>query len=335
MLTQNEIAKLAGLSRMTVYRYLTGKKVSARSRKTLEKILNEAQYRPNLTARSLVLQKTNLIGLLVPSVSYSFYPDIVQAIQKKIKEAGYNLILTVSNEDPLQENEEINVLLSIPVDGIIIIPTSAAESEENCRILVKGKTPFAMVDRYFKSLDASYVATDSFTASKQIVQFIIDQGHRRIAHFGGPLSNSFAKGVLDGYVAAMKDNKLPIAQELMFTGSMDGEDVPQMFSKIFQMEKKPSAVQAVNDINAIAVIEEAKKKKVHIPRDLSLVGFSDIQTAHLLEVPLTTVREQSILMGEEAAKILISKLIRKTKKRIEILLKGEIIIRDSVAKPSG
>ena len=88
MLTQNEIARIAGLSRMTVYRYLTGKNVSAKSRKTLEEILAKTEYRPNLTARSLVLKKTNLIGLLVPSVSYSFYPDIIQAIQKTIKNAG-------------------------------------------------------------------------------------------------------------------------------------------------------------------------------------------------------------------------------------------------------
>lgn len=332
MLTQNEIARRAGLSRMTVYRYLTGKKVSKKSRKALEKILNQMEYRPNLTARSLVLQKTNLIGLLVPSVSYSFYPDIIQAIQKYIKDAGYNLLLTVSNEDPSQEKEEIDLLLSIPVDGIIIIPTSFSGSEGNCRLLVKVGPPFVMVDRYFNNINASYVATDSYTSSRDIVQYLIDLGHKRIAHVGGPITNSFAKGVRDGYEAALKQNNLAIDDKLIFSGSMNGEDVSDIFEEILKIEDRPTAVQAVNDPIAIEIMIEARKKKIKIPQDISLVGFSDIRTAHLMEVPLTTVKEEADFMGEEAARILINRLKSKTKRKVTKLLEGKIIIRDSSRK---
>jgi len=327
--TQFEIAKLAGLSRMTVYRYLSGKKVSAKSRRVLDEVLSQTEYRPNLIARSLVLKKTNLIGLLVPSVSYSFYPDIIQAVQHTLKSSGYNVMLTVSDEDPSQEKEEIDLLLSIPVDGIVIIPTSAAESANNCSVLAKEKTPFIMVDRCFDTINASYVCTDTVTASTGIVQYLIDLGHRRIAHVGGPPSNSFAKGVQEGYEIALKKNRIALDRKLIFTGSMDGADVPNIFEQILELEDRPSAIQTVNDINAVAIIEEAKKKKVKIPRDLSLVGFSDIRTAHLLEVPLTTVREQVTLMGVEAAKILITKLQGKTKKKVVKLLEGELIIRQS------
>ncbi len=329
MPTQNEIAKLAGLSKMTVYRYLSGKKVSVRTRRILDDVLTQTEYRPNLIARSLVLKRTNLIGLLVPSVSYSFYPNIIQAVQRTLKSFGYNVILTVSDEDPSQEKEEIDLLLSIPVDGIIIIPTSNAESADNCTALVNEMKPFIMVDRYFDILNASYVCTDSATASARIVQHLIDIGHRRIVHVGGPLFNSFSKGVREGYEIALKKNRIAVDQELIFTGSMEGDDLPNIFDQIMEMKNRPSAIQAVNDILAIAIIEEAKKKKVNIPGDLSLVGFSDIRIAHLLEVPLTTVREQSTLMGVEAAKILIGKLQGKTEKNVVKLLEGELIIRNS------
>ena len=186
-----------------------------------------------------------------------------------------------------------------------------------------------MVDRYFDTINASYVATDSVTASTGIVQYLIDLGHRRIAHVGGPLSNSFAKGVREGYETALKKNRIAVDQNLIFTASMEGADVPNIFEQILELEDRCSAIQTVNDINAIAIIEEAKKKRVKIPRDLSLVGFSDIRTAHLLEVPLTTVREQVTLMGVEAATILISKLQGKTKKKVAKLLEGELIIRQS------
>ena len=329
MPTQNEIARLAGLSRMTVYRYLTGKNVSARSRQALEKILKQTEYRPNLTARSLVLKKTNLIGLLVPSVSYSFYPDLIQSIQRVTKTAGYNLILTLSDEDPDQEREEMDVLLSIPVDGIIVIPTSSEESEKNCATLAKEKEPFVMVDRYYSSINASYVATDAFAASKSIVQYLIDLGHRRIAHVGGSVANSFARGVRDGYLDALRQNKIKVDDSIIYSGSMEGEDVPDIFQRILETDNRPTAIQAVNDIKAIVVIEEAKKKKINIPKHISLVGFSDVRTAHLLEVPLTTVREQVTTMGEEAARILIGRLNGKRKRKEVKLLEGEMIIRQS------
>lgn len=330
MLTQNEMAKMAGLSRMTVYRYLSGQKVSKKSEATIEEVLAHSEYRPNLTARSLVLKRTNLVGLLVPSVSYSFYGDLIQVIQRAIKKSGYNLLLTVSNEDPAQEKEEIDILLSIPVDGIIVIPTSNVESEKNCSILVKEKLPFVMVDRYFEKLNASYVATDAHAASKNIVQYLVDLGHRRIVHLGGAVSNSFARDVKSGYIAALKENKIKIDDGLIFSGSMDGEDVPDIFNKILAIEEGPTAIQAVNDVNAIAVIEEAKRNRVQIPKDMSLVGFSDVRTAHLLEVPLTTVREQVTVMGEEAARMLVARMTGKRKRKDIQLLEGDLIIRQSV-----
>jgi LacI family transcriptional regulator len=330
MLTQNEIANMAGLSRMTVYRYLSGQKVSKKSKVTIEEVLAHSEYRPNLTARSLVLKRTNLVGLLVPSVSYSFYGDLIQVIQRAIKKSGYNLLLTVSNEDPAQEKEEIDILLSIPVDGIIVIPTSTQESEKNCSVLAKEKLPFVMVDRYFEKLNASYVATDAYAASKNIVQYLIDLGHRHIVHFGGDVSNSFARDVKNGYIAALKANKIKVDNGLIFSGSMDGEDVPDIFNKILAIEQKPTAIQAVNDVNAIAIIEEAKRNRIQIPKHISLVGFSDVRTAHLLEVPLTTVREQVTVMGEEAARMLIARMTGKRKRKDIQLLEGELIIRQSV-----
>ena len=103
MLTQEDIAKAVGLSRMTIYRYLIGKNVTQKTRDKIERFISNRGYRPNLTARGLVLKQTKLIGLLVPSVSYSYYPEVVEAIQKEIKTRGYNVLLCVSDEDPKQE----------------------------------------------------------------------------------------------------------------------------------------------------------------------------------------------------------------------------------------
>jgi DNA-binding LacI/PurR family transcriptional regulator len=332
--TQEEIARAVGVSRMTVYRYLKGKNVTKNTRQKIERFLQRVEYRPNLTARSLVMRQTRLIGLLVPSVSYSYYPEVIGALQKEIRDRGYNLLLCVSEEDPVQEKTELNLLLSIPVDGIIISPTSFPESEQNCRMLEDEKPPFVMFDRYFPSVRASYVTTDSYRASEALVQHLIDLGHRRIAHVGGPPSNFFANGILRGYKSALRKNGLPLEERSIFTVSMDGSDCLPALRAILGLKPRPSAIQAVNDPVAVELFKEALGLGVRIPEDLTLVGFSDSRTSALLQVPLTTVREPTSLMATTAVELLIEQIEAKSKLRRVKRFPGELIIRRSSAAPS-
>jgi len=329
MLTQEDIAKAVGLSRMTIYRYLTGKRVTQKTRDKIERFINNRGYRPNLTARGLVLKQTKLIGLLVPAVSYSYYPEVVEVIQKEIKTRGYNVLLCVSDENPEQEREELDLLLSIPVDGIIISPTSKSQSEVNCKLLEKEKPPFVMFDRYFTNVNASYVTTNSFAASKKLVQHLIDMGHRLIAHIGGPQSNAFAKGMLQGYRHALQKNKIAVDEDLIISVAMDGSDCIPAFQKIFQQKKRPTAVQAVNDPVAIEILKAAKKMGIVIPEDLAVVGFSDSRLSEMLAVPLTTVREPTRIMAATAVRILVDQIETKSKKKIQKSLPGKIILRRS------
>jgi len=324
--TQEEIARAVGVSRMTVYRYLKGKNVTKNTRRKIERFLQRVEYRPNLTARSLVLRQTRLIGLLVP--------EVIGALQKEIRDRGYNLLLCVSEEDPVQEKTELNLLLSIPVDGIIISPTSFPESEQNCRMLEGEKPPFVMFDRYFPSVRASYVTTDSFRASEALVQHLIDLGHRRIAHVGGPPSNYFANGILRGYKSALRKNGLPVEERSIFTVSMDGSDCLPALRAILELEPRPSAIQAVNDPVAVALFKEAPGLGIRIPADLALVGFSDSGTSALLEVPLTTVREPTSLMARTAVELLIEQIEAKSKFRRVKRFPGELLIRRSSAAPA-
>ena len=283
MPTQEEIARAVGVSRMTVYRYLKGKNVTKNTRQKIERFLQRVEYRPNLTARSLVMRQTRLIGLLVPSVSYSYYPEVIGALQKEIRDRGYNLLLCVSEEDPVQEKTELNLLLSIPVDGIIISPTSFPESEQNCRMLEDEKPPFVMFDRYFPSVRASYVTTDSYRASEALVQHLIDLGHRRIAHVGGPPSNFFANGILRGYKSALRKNGLPLEERSIFTVSMDGSDCLPALRAILGLKPRPSAIQAVNDPVAVELFKEASLLFIdaNVPKDTLRTVMSLARKAHL------------------------------------------------------
>jgi LacI family transcriptional regulator len=331
--TQEEIAQAVRVSRMTVYRYLAGKRVKESTRQRIESYLKVAEYRPNLTARGLVLQQTKLIGLLVPSVSYSYYPEVVQELQKEIRDRGYNLLLCVSEEDPVQEKTELDLLLSIPVDGIIISPTSSPESEANCSLLAKEKPPFVMFDRYFPSVNGSYVTTDSYHASAKLVQYLIDLGHKRIAHVGGPRSNFFAEGLLRGYRSTLAKNRIKEDPSLIFSTAMDGSNCGQVFKKILGFASRPTAIQAVNDPVAVELLRECQRVGVRIPEDFALVGFSDSTMSGLLEVPLTTVREPTKRMAAKAVEILFAQIDTRSRSRIARRFAGELVIRKSSGGP--
>ena len=331
MQTQNDIARTVGLSRMTVHRYLSGQKVNKKTKEIMDDFISKRGYRPNLTARSLVSKKTNLIGLIVPSVAYSFYPDLIQQIQKEIKENGYNLILCVSNEDTGQELDEINLLLSIPVDGIIISPTSYAGSADNCRELSKEKVPFVLIDRNIPEIESSCVCTDSRGSSKAIVNHLIGLGHKRIAHFGGISTNSFSEGIRNGYITALKENGLPVSENLLFSGPMTEENGYKTFKTIVKMDQsiRPSAIQAANDIVAIGVMKAAKEMSIEIPKDIALVGFSDIRLSSMVSVPLTTIKEDTDLMAHKAVNLLINQLGKERSRKYVVELAGKLIVRKS------
>lgn len=332
MITQKEICRAVGLSPMTVHKYIHGKRVSLKTKKKLDRFLERKQYRPNLTARSLVLRKTNIIGLLVPSFSFWFYPEIIQTLQIEFRKEGYNIILCLSSEDPVREKEELNLLLSIPVDGLIISPTNNMLSKANCKMLKREKMPFIMLDRYFSDIMVPFVATNSYGGSKEIVQHLINLGHRDIAHIGGPEQNSFSRDLLRGYRSALKNNKLAINEDMIFSGPISLEGGYNTMKRILTMRKRPTAVQALNDLVAYGAILAAKEKNLNVPDDIAIVGYSNINFIVPPEVPITTITEPVEELSNAAATMLLSGIKGKGKQTAKRFIDGKLIIRESSVK---
>lgn len=336
MVTQEKIAEDLGLSFMTVYRCLSGKgSVSEKTRKRIDDYIKEHNYRPNLMARSLKLKKSNIIGLLVPSFSYSFYPEIIESIQETLKNRGYNLLLCLSNESAESELEELEMLMTIPVDGILMCPVSSTASIDNCRFLKKQKMPFVLFDRYFREneVDCSYVATDSFTASKELVDYLVQCGHKRIAHIGGNIENSFARLMFEGYKAGLKENGLEFCEELVYLNNLDEITGINGIKHFLDDRLKFTAVHSANDTIAVGVLNICEKLNIKIPHELSITGFSDLIIARNVWATLTTVKEPTFEIGRIAAEGLVEQIESKEKlPLIKRLLPGKFIPRKSCSK---
>ena len=336
MVTQEKIAKDLGLSFMTVYRCLSGKgSVGAKTKKRIDEYIKTHNYRPNLMARSLKLKKSNIIGLLVPSFTYSFYPEIIESIQETLKNNDYNLLLCLSNENPKSEREELEMLMTIPVDGILMSPANSGSSMANCRFLQEQKIPFVLFDRYFQDseLDCSYVATDSFTASKELVNYLVKCGHKKIAHIGGNLENSFARFMFEGYKVGLEENGLEFREELVYRNYLNEMTGVKGIRQFLDSGLEFTAVHAANDPIAIGVLNTCKEFGIEVPAELSVTGFSDIAIAKNVYAPLTTVKEPTIEIGKIAAEGLIKQVESAEKlPALKKLLPGKFIIRKSCSK---
>ena len=336
MITQAKIAEDLGLSVMTVYRCLSGNgSMSPKTRRKVNDYIKKHNYHPNLMARSLKLKKSNIIGLLVPSFTYSFYPEIIESIQETLKNCDYNLLLCLSSESPESERNELEMLMTIPVDGILMSPVNSDKSIGNCQFLQEKEIPFVLFDRFFadSAIDCSYVATDSFSASKQLVDYLADCGHRMIAHIGGSMENSFSRLMFEGYRAGLKANGLSFYEELVFRGSMEEATGIAGIKKLRGSNLKFTAVHTANDPIAIGVLNTCIELGIKIPQQLSVTGFSDISIAKSLYAPLTTVKEPTAEIGRIAASELIKQIESDEKiAPLKKLLTGTFIIRKSCTK---
>ena len=333
VVTQKKIAADLGISLMTVYRCLSGKGyVGVRTRKRINGYIRRHNYRLNLTARSLKLKKNNTVGLVVPAFSYSYYPEIIESIRRTLGRK-YNLLLSLSDDSDETEHAALEMLMSIPVDGILLSPAGSPASLKTCRQMREQGVPFVLFDRCFPRIDDyPVVSTNCADSSAELITHLASLGHRKIAHIGGKPYDSFAAQMLKGYKAGLKRNGLAFDKRLVKQGPLTEQFGNEAMKQLLDAGIPFSAVHAGNDPVAIGVMAACRERGISVPRDISVTGFSDISVSKHLDPPLTTVREPTADIGSIAADLLIRQIEKTAGNGNEIiLLPGQFVLRASTA----
>lgn len=327
---QKELARDLKISRTSISRALND--LPGVSAELKAEIITEAKkkgYVHNNIARSLAVGKTNMLGLIIPCVTHSFFSEITRSIESVAKKRGYHVVLFHTDESYEQEKEGINLLRQLRVGGFIIAPAFDQKDISIYKDLKNNKIPFVLIDRYLKSFECNYVVTDSAVGAREIVTHLIKLGHKKIGHISGPLQASFAQDVLAGYRQVLNENNIPFREEWVKTGGFENEDGYRCMKEFLEMEDKPAAIFAVNDPVAIGAFHAIKEAGLKVPDDIALVGFSDIESASLLEVPLTTVKEPTEDIGKIATEILIDEIEEGIKEARGVMLKPKLVVRES------
>lgn len=330
-----DIAKALNISKSTVSRALTNHpNIKNETKKAVLELAGEMDYQRNMLSVSLVNKKTNTIGIIVPEFVNSYFSRVIIGAQEAAAVAGYNVIICQSNENYNQEISNVNIMLSSQVDGVLVSLTKETRNFDHLKRFAKKGIPIVFFNRVCDEMIVPKVIVDDFDGAYKITEHLIETGKKRIAHLAGPDNLIISRKRKEGYLAALKKHNIPVDQELIIPYDLLLEKVNIFVNHLINLPNPPDAIFAINDPTAIEVIQFLKSKKIRIPEDIAIAGFSNDNYSALIEPSLTTMSQPVHEIGKVAAELLIDQINRDVEdwKAVTRMLKTEIIIRASSVK---
>ena len=326
-----DIAKLAGVSKSTVSRYLNNGYVGTESREKIKKIIEETGFMPQSHAKSLRTGKTNLIGVIVPKISTETAPRVVQGITEVLSENNYDVLIANTNLSVEKEFEYLNIFKNNQVDGVIFMGTKITPKHR--KIMDKLNVPIVVVAQYMDNYPCVY--HDDFNAAKYMTEYLIGKGHKNIG-FIGVYEEDRSVGLerKNGYIAALNENDLEVDIENLKLGDFSYESGYELSKKLIKKKNIPTAIFAVTDNLAIATIDCLKDNGLNVPEDVAVVSIGDTRISQVVSPKLTTIHYYYKTSGRKSGEIMLELLKNgiKTSKTIKknIKLSYRLIERNSV-----
>ncbi len=331
-ITYKDVAEYAGVSIATVSYVLNNgpRPVAVETRKRVEEAIATLGYYPNEVARSLRLQQSSTIGLVVPSATNPVYAEVAQELERVCTEAGFLVLLCNSARQREWESKFVHMLRAKRVDGVVIIPLH--DPLTLIQPLQQARIPIVVLEHSLPNVHC--LASTDRQGGRQGTQHLIELGHRRIGLIRRQPSSALSAQRLTGYQQALTAAGLLYEPDLVvecMTGQAAGAAAMR---QLLALPQPPTAVLTHNDVLAMGAIHAIHAAGLSVPGDISVVGYDDITSAAYLYPPLTTVRHPKAELGTLAAETLI-KLLQSSDEfpPQTITLPTELIVRSSTAPP--
>jgi LacI family transcriptional regulator len=308
VITINDVAQRAGVSQATASRAFGGRGyASAEVKKKVFQAARELGYRPHAVARSLRMQRTNTIGLLIGDIINPFYAHLADGVLECAQQSGYHVILSAHGENPALEKEYLEVLVQQRVDGIVAVATG-----QNLGLWREAQslgTRLVFVDRQLEEIpDSDSFLVNNVKGAYDMVRYMTGLGHRRIGIIIGPPLTTTGEGRLQGYYDALEEAGIAIDKDLVRIGTFRRESGREAAGELLSMDKPPSAIFAANNVLGEATLLVIRERGLRIPEEISLGIFDDVPWASLTAPPITAVAQPAFQLGHLSAERLITRL---------------------------
>lgn len=330
-----DIARDLGVSVITISKVLRNHPdVGDETRERVLARVKELDYSPNLAARSLATGRTYLIGLVVPDLLHPFFAEIAKALSEVLRESGYYLIVSSSDEDSDLEGQEINQLLARRLDTLII--ASCRTTVDLFFRIEKQNTPYVLIDRILPGLPANFVGVDDEAVGLLATKHLIDMGCKRIAHIRGPETSPGIRRA-EGYKRALVQSGLKIVDNYIISepkGDVESrQGGAEAMRQLLNLKPRPDGLFCFNDPIAMGAMNYALQQAIRIPEDLAVIGCGNLHYDDALSVPLSSINQHSRRIGQEAARIALGILSSKVSPKVEhVILQPELIVRRSTQR---
>ncbi|TGV01400.1 LacI family DNA-binding transcriptional regulator [Flavivirga rizhaonensis] len=330
--TIKDIANVLNISPAAVSKALhDDSRISEKTKRAVKQVAKNLNYQPNHLASALRKGKSHLVGVIVPRTNSNFFSSVIQNIEEELDKEGYNIIITQSNESYKKECRNIDTLLFTQVDGIIAsMANETIDLDYYEKIKSKG-IPLILFDRGENDLNVDYIGINDYESSHLIVDHLVQQGCKRIAHIGGYKHTRIFNNRIRGYIDALKKHNLPIEDELLIESNLTTEDGRKKMTQLLALKNRPDAVYAAGDYAALGAQQVLNEQDIKMPHDIALVGFGNEPFTAMVTPSITSINQHSTEIGKQAAKTFLEHAKKTTIKQQlnKIILDAELIVRDS------
>lgn len=338
--TIRELARRSGVSVGTVSRALNGyADVRPETRERIMRLASELDYTPAAAARSLVTQRSHVIGVFMetgeghPDLQHPFFHEVLGGLKQRVGGAGFDLLLFASERPGggYGPHDYLKRARHHSVDGCALIGLDPDDDE--VRRLVRGEIPCVAIDMQLEGPRTEVVMSDNEAGAAAAVRHLHALGHRRIATITGMIDSRPGVDRLRGYRAAIQELGLAYRDEYVRYGDFYAESGREQTAQLLQLDEPPTAIFAAADMMAIGAVRAASESGLSVPEDLSIVGFDDIQLAPHVNPPLTTLRQDKLGLGAAAGDALVARIAGDPDRPHLRTLPVELVVRGSTAAP--
>ena len=333
-----DVARIAGVSIATVSRCINDpERVKQQTRRKVQAAISQTGYSPNTLAQSFRRGKTHVIMVVLPSVGDPFFTGVMHGIRSIAAENGYSLLINETQFNTMTADEIGAMVVSRQADGIVLLAamspfgTDLLSSQNNRRLpVVVGCEIVSLEMAGFPS-----VHIDNTAAAQEATEYLLSQGHRRVAFIHGQEQSLLTKDRENGYRASMQAAGVPIEQGWVVEGNLTIDGAIKATQSLIQHPRRPTAIFCANDEMAMGCIHEIKSAGLRVPEDISVMGFDDTRYAAILDPPLTTVYQPVEEIGERVIYRLLREIEEGRSRNAEPeIVPHKLIIRHSVRKLS-